>query len=495
MSATTVPCCHSMSAASFGISSAAEAFAWSASTRNAAATQFNADTNHFVLLIFRLMENSHFRFREDRALAERSSVFADVFVPQCRILRDKFAQHLHTFFRRKINHFDSVFLKPVDPAAKIHGFTDNHHSNSELADQSAAIPARRERRHHDLVAIAFLAPRSAKCIGLSMRRRIALLHPAVVPSAQKFPGVIEKSRADRNPALRKPVLRFFHRRLEQTQVIHTLHLGLLAALPAPISRRDGVVELHKNDEADAPIRVEDAEQCTERIKRLCNQDAPANRGGNFRRSIALNECSMRRAAPAEIQKRAKKQYVGPIGDQSRAVRDEFRQEPRRERHESNQKKKRQVNPGEVALGALEVVELRLLAHPKNAKSQKAHQINQELWREVGKRGTQIAFAANQLLRGHMKFQQKQSHGHAKDTIAQRREAFHALAGNGVVRGLHIWIRSAYFRDASTFLPYSRALAKISGSFSVRSFLSLMTMRPPITTVSTSPDFKAYASCA
>src|SRR6202041_3258668 len=32
---------------------------------------------------------------------------------------------------------------------------------------------------------------------------------------------------------------------------------------------------------------------------------------------------------------------------------------------------------------------------------------------------------------------------------------------------------AYFRDASTFLPYSRALARISGSFSVRSFLSRM----------------------
>src|SRR5580704_14279607 len=250
-----------------------------------------------------------------RAPRERSSLFADVFVPQYRVLRDKVAQHLHTFFRRKINHFDSVFLKPVDSPTKIHGLADNHDSDSELANQSAAIPAWRKRRHHDFVAIAFLAPRSAQRIGLPMRRRIAILHSAVVPAPQEFPGVIEKSRADRNPALREPTLRLFDRSIKQRQIARAIHLGLLAACRVP--------------------------------------------GG--------------------------------------------------------------------ATTSFDKIALTLWG-------------NIRCWR-------------------------------LKKAV------------------------TSYFKDASTFLPYSRPFARISVSFSVRSFLSRMTMRPPITTVSTSLPFSAYASCA
>src|SRR5579864_1292491 len=223
MSATTVPCLHSISAASFGISSEAEAFARSAKATVAATTQFNANRNHFVLPIFRFMDNSHFRGGKNRTSRERSSVFADVFVPQCRVLGDKFPQHLHTFFRRKINHFDSVFPKPVHSAAKIHGFSDDDDSNSELANQPAAIPARGERRHHDLVAIAFLAPRSAKCIGFSVRRWIAVLNSAVVPTSQKFPYIVKKCGADRNPAFRESTPRLIDRRFEHRQIVSSLH--------------------------------------------------------------------------------------------------------------------------------------------------------------------------------------------------------------------------------------------------------------------------------
>ena len=69
-----------------------------------------------------------------RAPMERSSLFADVFVPESWILRDKFGKHLHTLVRRKINHFDSVFLQPIDSAAKIHGFAHDNGPDSELAD-------------------------------------------------------------------------------------------------------------------------------------------------------------------------------------------------------------------------------------------------------------------------------------------------------------------------------------------------------------------------
>src|SRR5579862_6590233 len=154
------------------------------------------------------------------------SFLADVFVPESRILRDEFRKHRHTLFRRKVDHFDSIFLKPIDAAAKINGFTHNNGSNSELTDQPAAIPARRKRCHHDFVPITFLASRSAKRIRLPVRRRIAFLHSTIVATAQEFSCVVEKRRADRNSALCESALRFFYRDLKQPLITNLVHLGI-----------------------------------------------------------------------------------------------------------------------------------------------------------------------------------------------------------------------------------------------------------------------------
>src|ERR1700730_4569153 len=185
MSATAIPCFHSISVASLETSSEAEAFASSAKARVAAAAQPAANRNHFLRLSFWFIDQNLLSQFAASAMAEGSSLFTDVFVPQRRIFRDKFREKLHTFVRRKINDFDSIFLKPVDAAAKIDRFADDHGCDSKLPDQSAAIPARRQRGHHNFVAIAALTPRFAKRIGLAVRRRIAILHPAVAPAAQQ----------------------------------------------------------------------------------------------------------------------------------------------------------------------------------------------------------------------------------------------------------------------------------------------------------------------
>ena len=54
---------------------------------------------------------------------------------------------------------------------------------------------------------------------------------------------------------------------------------------------------------------------------------------------------------------------------------------------------------------------------------------------------------------------------------------------------------AYFSEASILFLNSLALATTAGSSTVSSFLSRITTRPPMMTVSTSLPFNAYANCA
>ncbi len=133
----------------------------------------------------------------DRRL-ERHSFFADIFFPHFRVLRDVFGEHLDAFVRVGVEHFGAIFAQPIDPAAEIHGLADHYGANAKLADQAAAIPARSQRGHHDFVAVTPLPAGFAKRVRFAMRRRIALLHSAVVARSQQFPVVFEKRRTDRD---------------------------------------------------------------------------------------------------------------------------------------------------------------------------------------------------------------------------------------------------------------------------------------------------------
>ena len=63
---------------------------------------------------------------------------------------------------------------------------DHQRADAELANQAAAIPARRERRNHHQVAITALPAGAAKGIRLAVDAGIALLHTAVTAPAQQF---------------------------------------------------------------------------------------------------------------------------------------------------------------------------------------------------------------------------------------------------------------------------------------------------------------------
>src|SRR5208283_3315525 len=76
--------------------------------------------------------------------------------------------------------------------------------------------------------------------------------------------------------------------------------GIRPRLPRP-ARRNRVIELHRNDEGDAPVRVDDTEERAEAIQRLCNHNATADRRRHFRRDVVLHQSQSRSASPTQVQ--------------------------------------------------------------------------------------------------------------------------------------------------------------------------------------------------
>lgn|ERR1035437_2178041 len=80
--------------------------------------------------------------------------------------------------------------------------------------------------------------------------------------------------------------------------------------------------------------------------------------------------------------------VQPIGEHGDAISGELGQQRGRSGRDRNHEQEGDVNPGKTPVGTGEMVELSLLADPKNAEGHKAHHVHEEpLWeREVGKLG-------------------------------------------------------------------------------------------------------------
>ena len=81
-----------------------------------------------------------------------------------------------------------------------------------------------------------------------------------------------------------------------------------------------------------------------------------------------------------------------------------------------------------------MIKLSLLANPEDTEGKKAHEIHRELGKEGGHGLKQVALGVNSFVRRKMEFEQKQRHGHGKDTVAERGQAFSALTGDASVAG-------------------------------------------------------------
>src|SRR5216683_2979820 len=126
----------------------------------------------------------------------------------------------------------------IDAAAEIHRLPDNHGADAELADEAAAIPARRQGCDHNLVAITSLTARFSKGVGLPMCGRIALLHPPVVALSEEFSFTIKQCGADGNSSFAEPGARLIHCNLQHRKVFFptlfsfAAHFGL-PCFPGP----------------------------------------------------------------------------------------------------------------------------------------------------------------------------------------------------------------------------------------------------------------------
>lgn len=121
-------------------------------------------------------------------------------MPESGIRRNKLREHLNANLAREINDRDLARAEPVEAAREVHRFADDDRANAELANEAAAIPARREGGDHDFVAIGALAARFPKRIGFGVDGRIIFLDAAIAAAAEKFSFAVEKRGADGDAA-------------------------------------------------------------------------------------------------------------------------------------------------------------------------------------------------------------------------------------------------------------------------------------------------------
>src|SRR3989304_325816 len=101
-------------------------------------------------------------------LPARWLLLPDILIPDPWIGTNIPTEHLDALGRAQVDDLDAVLAQPLDAAAEIHGFADHDGPDIELAHQAAAVPAGRERRDHDLVAVAALPAGLAEGIGFAV---------------------------------------------------------------------------------------------------------------------------------------------------------------------------------------------------------------------------------------------------------------------------------------------------------------------------------------
>src|SRR5688572_6845939 len=96
---------------------------------------------------------------------------------------DIVAEHFFAFGRLQVDDLHAALAQPVDAALESARLAHDHGADLELHHEAAAVPAGRERRHHDGAGVATLAPGLAERVGLAVHGRVTFLHAAVVPRA------------------------------------------------------------------------------------------------------------------------------------------------------------------------------------------------------------------------------------------------------------------------------------------------------------------------
>ena len=109
------------------------------------------------------------------------------------------------------------------------------------------------------------------------------------------------------------------------------------------------------------------------VESLRDDDAADYGGVDFGRDVVGEELCAGGVAPAPIKHQSEEQDVAPVDQERGAVVDEFGEQRCGEWREGDGAEEGDVDPGEIAVGAGEVVELGLLADPEDAVGHDAHE--------------------------------------------------------------------------------------------------------------------------
>lgn len=202
-------------------------------------------------------------------------------------------------------------------------------------------------------------------------------------------------------------------------------------------RGECVVQLHGDDEGDAPVGADHAEQSAEGVEGLGDEDASLDRGVDVAGDVGFEELIFESAGPTEVEGEAEQKNVEPVDKEGGAVGGELGEQCSREGNQRDDAEEGDVDPGEAAVGAFEMVELRLLSDPEDAEGEDAHGEHQQARGEREECVGEVAFAVDGFRGGDLEVEDEQGHGDGEDAVAEGGEAFGALSGDAVVVEGHL----------------------------------------------------------
>ncbi len=95
-----------------------------------------------------------------------------------------------------------------------------------------------------------------------------------------------------------------------------------------------------------------------------------------------------------------------------------------------------MDPGEIAVGAGEVVELSLLADPEDAVGHDAHEEDEQARSECDEGAAKVVLGVDSFGGGDTEVEDEEGHGDGEDAVAEGSDAVDILTGNAVVEGAH-----------------------------------------------------------
>ncbi len=199
---------------------------------------------------------------------------------------------------------------------------------------------------------------------------------------------------------------------------------------------DGVVYLDEDDGGDGIVGVEEAEGGAGGVEGLGDYDAADYGGVDFRREIVGEQVSAGGVAPTPKECESEEEDIAPIDEERGAVVDEFGEKRCGEWSEADGAEEADVDPGEIAVGAGEVVELSLLADPEDAVGHDAHEEDEQARGECDERAAKVGFGVNGFGGGDAEVEDEQGHGDGEDAVTEGGDAVDALTGNTVVERVH-----------------------------------------------------------